>query len=223
MNIPPQLTDLELRELRKSNSFRDAEHYESGITLADNYMLSRLKTIISLIREMVPMKASTLLADIGCGDGYLLADLRCEGLFTPDQMVACDFAFNRVVHSAQKTPLAVTGNARSAPFHTNFFDVTICADMLEHSPFPELIVEELIRITKRGGLIIVSFPNELLWRLGRAFLLRFPLRIEGHIQILSPRRVIHFFRNCVLERQIFLPWNLPWKLSLTAVMAFNKL
>jgi 2-polyprenyl-3-methyl-5-hydroxy-6-metoxy-1,4-benzoquinol methylase len=38
------------------------------------------------------------------------------------------------------------------------FDVTICTEVLEHTNNPILAIEELKRITKKGGYIIISTP-----------------------------------------------------------------
>ncbi len=42
----------------------------------------------------------------------------------------------------------------------NFFDIIVCLDVLEHTMYPEKVLEEFKRITKKNGFFIISLPNE---------------------------------------------------------------
>lgn len=44
-----------------------------------------------------------------------------------------------------------------APF--NYFDVIICADVLEHLADPWLALEKIVRHLKPGGIVVASIPN----------------------------------------------------------------
>lgn len=44
-----------------------------------------------------------------------------------------------------------------APF--NYFDVIICADVLEHLADPWLALEKIVRYLKPGGVVVASIPN----------------------------------------------------------------
>jgi len=50
-------------------------------------------------------------------------------------------------------------NVSSLPFPENFFDVIICADVLEHLIDPWKVVKELKRYLKPEGYFIASIPN----------------------------------------------------------------
>jgi 2-polyprenyl-3-methyl-5-hydroxy-6-metoxy-1,4-benzoquinol methylase len=47
------------------------------------------------------------------------------------------------------------------PFADHSFDVVLCTEVLEHVPDPAVVVAELARVTKPGGRVIVSIPNEV--------------------------------------------------------------
>jgi SAM-dependent methyltransferase len=49
--------------------------------------------------------------------------------------------------------------SKPLPFHDNNFDAVICLEGLEHLIEPSLLIEELVRITRKGGYIIISTPN----------------------------------------------------------------
>jgi SAM-dependent methyltransferase len=53
----------------------------------------------------------------------------------------------------------ILGDLQSFPLPSNSFDCTICWDVLEHLRFPERAMDNLVRATKAGGLIVFAVPN----------------------------------------------------------------
>jgi SAM-dependent methyltransferase len=44
------------------------------------------------------------------------------------------------------------------PFKDNSYDNTFCFQVLEHHPKPEVLLKELVRVTKTGGKILITAP-----------------------------------------------------------------
>ena len=44
------------------------------------------------------------------------------------------------------------------PFGDNCFDGVVCTEVLEHSVAPEMLVSEMHRVLKKGGLLLVTVP-----------------------------------------------------------------
>ena len=146
---------------------------------------------LGLIRELVESNGCRSVLEVGCGDGFVLeaiADLDVD-------LAGVEISEVRVARANARAPRAkvVQGDARSLRFPPRSFDVTICTEVLEHVPQPEQAVRELERVTKRRGSIIVTVPNERNWRLGRAALLRFPIRIPDHVNAFRVRDVNRLF------------------------------
>ena len=40
------------------------------------------------------------------------------------------------------------------PVKDGFFDVIVCLDVIEHTLYPERVLEELKRVTKKGGIFV---------------------------------------------------------------------
>lgn len=53
----------------------------------------------------------------------------------------------------------ICADAHSLPFLDGTFDYCICAETLEHDKAPWLTAGEIWRVTKRGGLVIVTVPG----------------------------------------------------------------
>lgn len=106
-----------------------------------------------IISREIPMGASVL--DLGCGDGFLLERLirernvRGQGVeIDPDQVFSC---VDRGVPVIQAD---LGGGLRWCP--DKAFDVVVLEETLQTLQNPREVLEEMLRVGKRG---IVSFPN----------------------------------------------------------------
>jgi methionine biosynthesis protein MetW len=106
-----------------------------------------------IISREIPMGASVL--DLGCGDGFLLERLirernvRGQGVeIDPDQVFSC---VDRGVPVIQAD---LGAGLRWCP--DKAFDVVVLEETLQTLQSPREVLEEMLRVGKRG---IVSFPN----------------------------------------------------------------
>lgn len=107
--------------------------------------------------------------DVGCRDGSLL--LYCRHNHSSVEFHGMDHArsnlktaLGRGYHSG----LAYDIRDRPFPYKNNCFDAVICSHVLEHLERPGSVLDELHRIMKKGGLLVVGTPTDplplLLWR-----------------------------------------------------------
>ena len=63
-------------------------------------------------------------------------------------------------------------NGNKIPFKKNSFDRIIISHVLEHVPNPEIYLDQMFNILKKGGFLSIALPSDpgLLWRVGRFFL-----------------------------------------------------
>lgn len=94
--------------------------------------------------------------DIGCRDGTLTRH------YSPgNEVVGVDIDLNALKHCKERLtlpPLCADVN-EEFPFSAGIFDVVVLAEVLEHTIFPELVISEVDRVLKKGGLFIGSTPN----------------------------------------------------------------
>jgi methionine biosynthesis protein MetW len=106
-----------------------------------------------IIANAIPVGASVL--DLGCGDGALLERLlrergvRGQGVeIDPDQVFAC---------VERGVPVIQADLRAGLPFYPDqAFDVVVLEETLQTLSNPREVLEEMLRVGKRG---IVSFPN----------------------------------------------------------------
>ncbi|HHT8842886.1 TPA: class I SAM-dependent methyltransferase, partial [Burkholderia cenocepacia] len=55
----------------------------------------------------------------------------------------------------------VVGDALRLPLADGSVDVVFSSNMWEHVPHPEAVADELLRVTRPGGLLFLSYTNWL--------------------------------------------------------------
>lgn len=98
-----------------------------------------------------------LILDAGCGYGAFsieLAQRKC-------QLISSDLIYELTSKTVNKTNKSgVVADASVLPFSNNSFDLIVSSEMVEHTPNPENVICELIRIIKPGGFLILTTPNK---------------------------------------------------------------
>ncbi|OIJ99268.1 SAM-dependent methyltransferase [Streptomyces sp. MUSC 14] len=101
--------------------------------------------------------AGRLVADVGGGSGHFTEEFRRRGahayLFEPDlaELSSRGRAFGG----------AVLADGYLLPLADGVADVCFSSNVLEHVADPQTFLSELVRVTRPGGLIYVSFTNWL--------------------------------------------------------------
>jgi ubiquinone/menaquinone biosynthesis C-methylase UbiE len=110
---------------------------------------------LSLLQKYIIGKDKRLL-DVGTGKGYLLE-------------VACDIGFDcygvepssyTSKATEKKFPKRITqGLLEDARYKDCEFDVIVMTDLIEHIPYPHSFFDEVYRILKPSGFILITTPN----------------------------------------------------------------
>ena len=109
---------------------------------------------------MAARECAGAVLEVGCGDAVLLGAVIAALPAVPTRVVGLDLASGRL--SRARTRLGRGGfacaSADALPLATASFDLTICAEVLEHLLDPAAALRELARVTKPGGRVLVSVP-----------------------------------------------------------------
>jgi ubiquinone/menaquinone biosynthesis C-methylase UbiE len=108
---------------------------------------------ISLIESKLKINKDRFL-DMGCGEGYVLNDAYQHGF----DVYGVDIANNIVNKKPHIT--FYNKNIFEVNFPDNFFSAIYMDSVLEHIEDPIRILNELYRILKPGGVILIIVPNE---------------------------------------------------------------
>ena len=103
------------------------------------------------------------IAEVGCGSGYLLSFL--EQWFPQSSLTGFDYDQRLLDEARKRTKRTnlVQGNAEELPFPNSEFDALVSLHLIEHLYHPELMISEVNRVLKPGGIFILATPNLKGW------------------------------------------------------------
>ncbi len=117
---------------------------------------SRLRAAKSQLQLLKKHTSGTNLLDIGCGEGFFLFSASKAGYVTKGVELSQDAA----AYARKEFGLDVEAKPfEELHFPENHFDVVTLWQVLEHVPYPLMILKEVHRILKPGGLVAVSTPD----------------------------------------------------------------
>ncbi|WP_225725931.1 MULTISPECIES: bifunctional 2-polyprenyl-6-hydroxyphenol methylase/3-demethylubiquinol 3-O-methyltransferase UbiG [unclassified Nocardia] len=140
------------RSLRLLASFKfeqtDPAHFYGGIAtdsaelIADYYADLTGRTL-----------AGATVLDVGGGPGYFADEFGAAGArYIPVEPDPSE------LHAAGLSVSgAVRGSGMALPFRDNAVDICFSSNVAEHVPQPWLMAEEMVRVTRPGGLIVLSY------------------------------------------------------------------
>jgi 2-polyprenyl-3-methyl-5-hydroxy-6-metoxy-1,4-benzoquinol methylase len=104
----------------------------------------------------IPPKPGGKILDVGCGDGSGLLKLKEAGWETYGVEIS-DLAAQ---YARENYDLNVfTGIVEDAMFDDEFFDAIILSHVVEHLYDPKSTLNEINRILKNGGMLVLGLPN----------------------------------------------------------------
>lgn len=125
--------------------------YKSGFNIKNNY---RIELMINIIKKINPINNNIL--DIGCYDGTLLSKIpKKNNLFGIE-------ASDKGYRLCLKNKIKVTNfffNDNKLPYKSNFFDIVIAGEIIEHIYDTDKFLNEIKRILKPNGYLVISTPN----------------------------------------------------------------
>ena len=134
----------------------DEKAYNSDL-LVQRYF-QRRKT--AAVRNSLGVKAGDIVVDIGCGSGMQLQEMSKNGYALA---VGIDVNLNAALHGRKKSienTDFIIADARHLPVKASCVDRIICAEIIEHVKEPDQLIQEISRVLKDGGVVVITTPND---------------------------------------------------------------
>lgn len=114
------------------------------------------------------------------------------------QMFMLDYSLSnlRMAHSRLKKTTLVRSSLQSLPFDDDVFDFVAIVRVIHHIPDPDSLLDEVVRVSRNGGTLVLGFANPLGMRGPKGSVL-VRVTTEGH-RIYSTH--LNRFGNAGLER-----------------------
>lgn len=114
------------------------------------------KDLIQYLEPFIDLRGKLVL-DVGGGAGYFSAGFLAKGAIA----IALEPDEKELSWRGTNFYAAVMGDGLKLPFISDCFDLTFSSNVLEHVRDPAGLLDEMIRVTKKGGLIFACYTNWL--------------------------------------------------------------
>ena len=108
-----------------------------------------------LVEEIEKSESGKIL-DVGCGNGNLFT-LLPENKY---ELYGVDFSQNMIIEAKSKCKNATfsVADAEMLPFDDDSFDIVVCNASFHHYIHPDRVLEEMHRVLKDGGKLLIGDP-----------------------------------------------------------------
>ena len=103
--------------------------------------------------RLVAERAAGVVADLGCGDGYVIRHIHAP------VKVAVDIALE-YLRRLPPTITRVWSRIEEAPLADGAFDTIVCTDVLEHVQDVKPVRDRIVKALRPGGRALLAFPFE---------------------------------------------------------------
>lgn len=114
------------------------------------------KTVV----DMANINSDSFVLEVGCGTGFTTEEIvRRTG---EEKVVAVDLTPEQMMKARAKLGNVnyFLGDAENLPFKDDSFDAAISAGSIEYWPNPQKGIEEMARVTKSGGKVVILAPRK---------------------------------------------------------------
>ena len=124
--------------------------------------------------------------DIGCGEGILLEKIMKR--FPEGNIEGLDMDPINITICREHGIAIREGGAYELPYEDRSLDACLFIEIIEHLHEPGRALDELYRVLKPGGRLVVLFPNDFTFKAARIMMLMFKEAFydTGHVRQWTP-------------------------------------
>jgi dolichol-phosphate mannosyltransferase len=128
----------------------DDRAYDSAIPLQRYWQRSRYRHLTALIGGQGEV------LDVGCGSSRVIGAL-------PEGSIALDVLIRKLRYSRKFCRPLVQGSAFGLPFPDQSFPCVLCSQVIEHIPKDPVVLDEICRVVRDGGRLVLGTPDYSRW------------------------------------------------------------
>ena len=161
----------------------------------------------ALIKKFEGKNFKTLL-DVGCGNGIFLSmvlnklDVEVSGIDISPEMI------EKSKELLDGRADLKVGDSEHLPWNDGYFDIVTCSASFHHYPSPELVLKEMKRVLRPGGILMIADPftsNNLLRFFVNIFI---KFSKSGDVRIYSQKEMRELLEKCGFA---FIKWEIMGK------------
>lgn len=172
----------------------------------------RLNRCLGDLRDTLQNKT---LLEAGCGAGRFTEVLLSKGAIVVSADLSSAVDVNQENFPQNENHLIIQADINDMPFEDESFDLVICLGVIQHTPDSEQTIENLYKLVKKGGSLVIdhySFNKSHYFRLAPLY--------RKWLKKKSTKQTIPFTQNLVKK---FLPWHKRFAWSRIMSMLLNRI
>lgn len=207
--------------VQPEGNYYDKYHSSNPIV---KWMMANFKKSIKELLEILE-KEPTKICETGCGEGEITTYIK--QCMPKAHIDAFDISEKVILNATEQHDNIdfFVGNiytmeviepkqGKKHILNTNEYDLVVCSEVLEHLEEPENALKKINEITADKGYILLSVPNEPIWRIcnmARGKYLKQLGNTPGHIQHWSKRTFCKMLTKNnmrIIETKTPFPWTM---------------
>jgi 2-polyprenyl-3-methyl-5-hydroxy-6-metoxy-1,4-benzoquinol methylase len=157
---------------------------------------TRLNRCLGVLKDNVSGK---LVLEAGCGAGRFTEVLLNKGAVLVSSDLSSAVEVNTENFPVSDKHLVIQADINDMPFTDESFDVVICLGVIQHTTDTEKTIEDLYKLVKRGGTLIIDH-----YRFDRSYFLRIAPLYRKYLRKKTAAFTIPFTQKLVNR---YLPWH----------------
>jgi SAM-dependent methyltransferase len=161
--------------------------------------------------------------DLGCGEGITLGKILRR--FSDRKVLGIDYAEEKIRICLEQHLPARQGSAYALDLENESWDCCLMLEVIEHLEEPQKALREVHRVLREGGLFLLLFPHDWLFKAARMAFLKFKEAFapSGHVKQWIPgemRRILQAI-GFEVQAEVCMPFGFWW-CSLHCLMVARK-
>jgi len=187
----------EARSSQRADWYEEVQDHQFTGAYRHHFKKRRAYLDKQLKKLLGDQKVATAL-DIGCGDGNHIDWLKTYA----DTVYASDYNVTRLLRAQKKVQPGniVLADITDYPATDESFDLIFFNHVLEHIPEDEKALEEVYRILKKDGILIIGVPNE------GAMFSKIAYKLQPHLMETTDHVNFYTMKN-LKEKALALPFE----------------
>jgi|SRR6476646_8502292 len=143
------------------NDTKAYDQWHEAVHGKENRLVLKLEDWHQNVLGFLPSLQGLSVLEVGCGPGDFAIYLANQGA----SVTAVDFSPKAIeiaqekANYQEKSVKFQVADAQSLPFDSNFFDLVVSCECLEHVPVPQLALNEISRVLKPSGKLVLTTEN----------------------------------------------------------------
>jgi len=161
--------------------------------------------------------------DLGCGEGVTLEKILRR--FPDRNVLGIDYGEEKIRICREHHLPARQGSAYALDLEDQSWDCCLLLEVIEHLEEPQKALREVHRVLRKGGLLLLIFPHDWLFKAARLGFLKFKEAFapSGHVKQWTPGEMGRTLGEAGFEvkAQVCMPFGFWW-CGLHCLMAARK-